>query len=180
MLEDKLLKWKFKRGSRDALSRIYEKYFDSMLTLAMGLVRDPEEAQDVVHDVFVSFARSAGNFRLRGSLGGYLAASVLNRARDNLRRKRRRTGPSEVRQELRRTPPQPPETLIHTEEAERINEALATLPDEHREAVVLRLKAGMKFRDIAQLQGCPVSTVQRRYHHGLDRLRRMLNDQEER
>jgi len=82
MLEDELLKWKFRRGSRDALARIYEKYLDSMLTLAAGLLNDASAAQDVVHDVFVSFAKSAPAFRLRGSLSGYLATSVVNRVRD--------------------------------------------------------------------------------------------------
>ena len=89
MLEDELLKWKFRRGSKEALARIYEKYLDTMLTLAAGLLHDVSEAQDVVHDVFVSFAKSAGDFRVRGSLSGYLATSVVNRVRDRMRHLRR-------------------------------------------------------------------------------------------
>jgi hypothetical protein len=58
-VEDELLKWKFRRNSPEAFSRIYEKYLDSMLTLAMGLVNDAGAAEDIVHDVFVGFARSA-------------------------------------------------------------------------------------------------------------------------
>ena len=91
MLEDERLKWQFRRGSKEALARIYEKYLDLMLTLAMGLLNDKSAAQDVVHDVFVSFAKSACNFRLRGSLSGYLATSVVNRVRDHKRRLRRQT-----------------------------------------------------------------------------------------
>ena len=53
MFEDQVLKWKFKRGSDDALTLIYEKYLDSMLTLAMGLLNDAGAAEDVVQDVFV-------------------------------------------------------------------------------------------------------------------------------
>jgi RNA polymerase sigma factor (sigma-70 family) len=93
MLEDEWLKWKFRRGSREALARIYEKYLDSLLTLAMGLLNNASEAQDVVHDVFVSFAQSAPDFGLRGSLSGYLATSVVNRVRDHKRRLRRQAGP---------------------------------------------------------------------------------------
>ena len=176
MLEDERLKWKFKRGSREALSRIYEKYFDSMLTLAMGLLRNAEDAQDVVHDAFVSFARSVDTFRLRGSLSGYLATSVVNRARDRLRQERRRSGRLDEGPGPAHTTAEPAETLIRTEEAKRANDALATLPYEQREAIVLRLKANMKFRDIARLQGCPVSTAQGRYYEGLDKLRWMLNN----
>ena len=86
MLEDELLKWKFRRGSREALAHIYEKYLDPMLTLAVGLLNNTAQAEDVVHDVFVSFAKSAGDFRVRGSLSGYLATSVVNRVRDYQRR----------------------------------------------------------------------------------------------
>ena len=177
MLEDELLKWKFRRGSREALSRIYEKYFDSMLTLAMALLRNAEDAQDVVHDVFVSFARSADGFRLRGSLSGYLATSVVNRVRDRVRQQQRRSARRDVEPLPPGQPLEPREALIHSEETQRVNEALARLPYEQREAVVLRLKASMRFRDIARLQGCPISTVQRRCYHGLDKLRGMLNDE---
>ncbi len=153
MLEDELLKWKFKRGSQEALSRIYEKYFDSMLTLAMGLLRNAEDAQDVVHDVFVSFARSVNEFRLRGSLSGYLATSVVNRVRDRRRQARRHAGCVDAESFRRPREASPSERIIHSEEAQRLNDALATPPYDQREAVVLHLKGGMKFKDIAELQG---------------------------
>ena len=60
MLEDELLKWRFKRGSKEALQRIYEKYINYLITLAMALLHNPDEAQDAVHDVFVNFAESIG------------------------------------------------------------------------------------------------------------------------
>ncbi len=173
MLEDRLLKWKFRRGSRDALARIYEKYLDSMLTLAAGLLNDTSQAQDVVHDVFVSFAKSAPGFRLRGSLSGYLATSVVNRVRDYQRRRcrARRVGlaPPE------NTTATPEDTVIFTEQAGRLSQVIAELPDEQREVVLLRLTADMKFRDIAKLQQVSINTVQGRYRYGLDHLRSMLN-----
>src|SRR4030042_5867782 len=87
MLEDKLLVLKCRRGSREAMSRIYEKHKDYLLTLAKGLLGQQAEAEDVVHDVFVSFARSVRHFRLTGSLRGYLATCVGNLARDKIRKK---------------------------------------------------------------------------------------------
>ena len=177
MLEDELLKWKFKQGSPEALSRIYEKYFDSMLTLAMGLLRRAEDAQDVVHDVFVSFARSANDFRLRGSLRGYLATSVVNRVRDRLRQDRRHADRLDVEPPAFAPEAGPAERVIRSEQAQRLNEALASLPYDQREVIVLRLKGDMKFREIARLQGVPITTVQSRYQYGLDRLRSMLEDE---
>jgi len=178
MFEDDVLKWKFKRGSDEALTLIYEKYLDSMLTLAMGLLNDAGVAEDVVQDVFVSFAQSRHSFRARGSLSGYLATSVVNRVRDHQRRQRRRAGrPADSR--VCAEPVGPDQAVILSEQAKLLTQAVAELPEEQREAVLLRLKAGMKFRDIAQLQQTSVNTVLSRYRYGLEKLRSLLNGEVE-
>ena len=55
MLEDRLLVYKCRRGNKEVMCRLYEKYKDDLLTLAKGLLGEQAEAEDVVHDVFVSF-----------------------------------------------------------------------------------------------------------------------------
>ena len=72
MLEDRLLLWRFKCGSRDAFRAIYDKYAADLLTLAANLLYDSSAAEDIVQDVFISFVKSVDRFRLRGSLKGYL------------------------------------------------------------------------------------------------------------
>src|SRR5512145_928011 len=89
MLEDEWLKWKLRHSNPDALARVYEKHVDAMLTLAMGLLNQRAAAEDVVQDVFLSFARSARGLRSQGSLRSYLMTGVLNRVRDCRRRQRR-------------------------------------------------------------------------------------------
>ena len=73
MFEDELLKLRFKAGSIDALQRIYQKYRDYLLTLAMAMSNDGATAEDIVHDVFVSLTQSRSKFQLRGNLRAYLA-----------------------------------------------------------------------------------------------------------
>src|SRR5512142_1475270 len=98
-MEDKLLVLRCKRGSREALTRIYQKYKADLLLLAMALLNDRSAAEDVVHDVFVSFVNGLGAFRLTGSLKGYLLTCVANHARNwnkaERRRQRRAGGPGE-------------------------------------------------------------------------------------
>ena len=89
MLEDKLLVLKCRRGDKDAMCRVYDKYKDYLFTLARALLSEQAEAEDVVHDAFVAFARLARGFRLTGSLKGYLATCVVNGARDQLRARTR-------------------------------------------------------------------------------------------
>jgi RNA polymerase sigma-70 factor (ECF subfamily) len=175
MIEDELLKWKFKRGSREALSRIYEKYVNSLLSLAMGLLNDPHDAQDVVQDVFVSFAKSAGSFGLKGSLKAYLTKSVVNRARDKMRRQRALHRRMSQYAMVPANAAQADQSLVYSERCDRLSRALAELPYEQREAVLLKVKQDMTLREIAKLQGVSVSTVHGRYRYGLEKLRALLD-----
>ena len=178
MIEDKVLILKFKFGSRTALQRIYEKYENYLLTVATGLLNDIGEAEDVLHDVFVKFAQSAEKLELNGSLKAYLATCVVNRVRDRIRSQRRR---KTVR--LDDVAPIPCESegsdhsVIAGEELQRVNCYLAQLPYEQREAIMLRLHSGMKFKRIAQLQDVSENTVQGRYRYGLGKLRTLLNSE---
>ena len=177
MIEDELLKWKFRRGSRQALSRIYEKYVNSLLSLALGLLNDPHEAQDVVQDVFVSFAKSAGSFGLKGSLKAYLATSVVNRARDRIRRGHALQRRVRKYATVHANAGQADQPLVYSELCDRLSRALAELPYEQREAVLLKIKQDMTLREIAKLQGVSVSTVHGRYRYGLEKLRALLDSE---
>ena len=177
MLEDKLLVLRCRRGSKDAMSRIYEKYKDYLFTLAKALLNEKTAAEDIVHDVFVSFARSAKEFRLTGSLRGYLATCVANRARDRLRAEKR--GPESINLQMPAVSDAkgPQQNAIETEELTRLRQALKQLPDEQRQVVVLHIKGRMKFREIAKLQSASISTIHGRYRYGIDKLRSMLNSE---
>jgi len=175
MLEDKLLVLKCKRGSKDAMRRIYEKYKDYLLTLAKALLTEKTAAEDVVHDVFVSFAQSAKQFQLTGSLRGYLATCVCNLARDKIRaRKQHGENPDSAELTISGSD-NPEQNAIEREESMRLRQGISQLPYEQREAVVLHLKGGMKFRELAKLQGVSISTIHGRYRYGLNKLRSLLN-----
>jgi len=175
MIEDEMLKWKFKLGSRDALRRIYEKYLDQLLTLAMALLNDAAAAEDVVHDVFVSFAESAEDFKLAGNLKSYLTTCVFNHSLDRIRANQRRPSRLDGAESISSDSDGPAQAIISSEQAQRLNLAIAQLPDEQRHVVVLHLKGQMKFKDIARLQGASINTIQGRYRYGLDKLRSILN-----
>lgn len=175
MIEDEVLKLRFKCGSKEALCRIYEKYEDYLLTLAMALLNNIDVAEDVVHDVFVSFAKSVDNFRLKGSLRNYLATCVTNRARDQIRANRRRPAALDDEAAICSNCTTPDRQLSDDELMLQLNNAVALLPYEQREVVILRLRAGMKFREIAKLQAVSVNTVRGRYRYGIDKLRALVN-----
>ena len=177
MIEDEILKLRFRHGSKEALRRIYEKYMDHLLTLAVSLSNDFHTAEDIVHDVFVRFAASWRNFGQRGNLRSYLTTCVVNQARDLIRRAGRLT--DELKEDtLTCSETECPQHLvICNEQSQQLNSALSKLPAEQRETVVLRLKGGMKFKNIARLQNVSIDTVQGRYRYGLDKLRSILNSE---
>jgi RNA polymerase sigma-70 factor (ECF subfamily) len=175
MIEDELLKWKFKSGSNDALQRIYEKYRDCLLTLAVALINDANLAEDIVQDVFVAFAQSSGRFRLRGSLKGYLATCAANRCRDQIRARKRQPLSLDVDTPIHAEFDPPDQRMISDEQSRQVADAMAQLPYEQREVIALHLNAAMKLRQIAGLQKVSVSTVKGRYRYGLQKLRSALN-----
>lgn len=176
MLEDRVLVWKLRRGNAEALRRIYEKYRDDLLRLAISLSNDTTTAEDVVHDVFASFVRESRHFCLAGSLRSYLARCVANRARNVNRSARlRRTAQLDDAPEVVSQSWRPDQWVECSEELRQVADALALLPYEQREAVTLHLQGEMKFREIAEFQHVPLKTALSRYYGGLDKLRASLN-----
>lgn len=173
MLEDRILLWKAKRGDKSAFDALYERHVDTLLTVGRNLLGNAEEAEEVVQDVFTSFVASLASFRLRGSLKGFLAICVANRARDRLRRRSRLA--SAQYEAPHQDVPEPLELIIRNEQIGRLQRALAELPAEQREVIVLKTHAGLSFQALACELGIALGTVQNRYRYGIDRLRSLMN-----
>ncbi len=176
-MKDKLLVLKCKRGSRDALGRIYQKYKTDLLILAMALLNEKSAAEDLVHDVFVTFVQSLEKFRLTGSLKGYLLTCVANRARNTNKAKQRQQNvvPDPAACSCANGPSQ---SIICNEELQQLSDAMAQLPYDPRETIMLHHQAAMTFKTIAESQGISVNTAKSRYRYGLDKLRLILDEVE--
>ncbi|MBN1361712.1 MAG: sigma-70 family RNA polymerase sigma factor [Sedimentisphaerales bacterium] len=171
---------RFNAGDTQALRRIYEKYWTDLLSVARALAGDPAQIEDVVQDVIVGFASQAGRFALKGSLKGYLAICVANRAR-NVSRQGRQVDPERLVR-ARCEPAQQPDGSKAAEDVEQrriLTAALEQLPEEQRDAVVLHVLSSLPFREIARQTGVSINTVQSRYRYGLQKLQTLLNGQVE-
>jgi RNA polymerase sigma-70 factor (ECF subfamily) len=140
------------------------------------LLPDRSGIEDVLHDVIVDFAKTTGQFRLTGSLKGYLAICVANRARDRMREMGRRpiVGLDEQMAEPA-SADGPEHAAFNHERARKLAAAIAGLPDEQRMAVVLHLLGRLPFREIAQMNGISINTAMSRYRYALDKLRAVLD-----
>ena len=175
MLEDERLIRRLRRGDKEALRRVYEKYKDKLLTMAAGMLNDAGTAEDILHDVFVSFAGGIKKFHLYGSLQNYLITCVINRVRDRFRRKQYEVIEIRRVRPIGADEPEPQQSATFNEQSQALAEALARIPFEQREVIVMHIKGGMRFREIAVMQGVSISTVQGRYRYGLEKLRSILD-----
>jgi len=179
MVQDKLLIWKCKHGSRSAFRQIYEKYESDLRTLAANLLDDKIAAEDVVHDVFVSFLQIVDTFEVRSSLAGYLKTCVANKSRDYMRKRQQEADTVSSSEPVMSNDNWPVQLVIKNEQMQKLCSAMSQLPYEHREAVVLHLHGQMRFKTIAKLQNASTKTAYIRYRSGLDRLKRILNSEME-
>jgi RNA polymerase sigma factor (sigma-70 family) len=175
MLDDRHLILELKRGDKEALRQIYMEYKDTLLTIANSLLHDACAAEDVLHDVFISFAATVGRLELRVSLRSYLISSIVNRVRDRFRKKRHHMVELDKAGQISSDSNSPEQSAAFAEHLQLLADALFQIPLEQRETIVMHLNGGMKFKEIADLQNIPISTVQGRYRYGLDKLRTILN-----
>ncbi len=170
-LRDRRLVHRLQHGDAEALRQIYHRYKEDLLTVAMSLLGDTQAAEDCVHDVFVHFAEAPMDLRATRNLRGYLVRCVANRAKNELRGRRRPPG-------LSTDEPQsvdcPVRDSMASEESKRVFDALAQLPAEQREVISLHLQGQMRFREIAAHLGTSINTVQSRYRYGIEKLRTLL------
>jgi len=179
MREDIQLVWKFKHGSEEALCRIYEKYNKDMLGLAIALSNNKNVAEDVVHDVFVSFAESIERIELKSNLRSYLLACAANHLRNRQRVKPHQTITEEAIENTSSQSDRRDNVVMAEEISQRINNAMAHLPYEQQEVVIMHLQGELKFKEIAKAQDVSVGTVQSRYLYGLRKLRSLLDGEME-
>lgn len=151
------------------------RHYSSVFRLALRMLRNEDAASDVVQESFLKALRALDGFREESSFRTWLLAIAANEARGLLRRggRTREAGLEDAR-ELADGNPLPDETLAVRQEAKKILKLVASLPEKQREAVSLRIFEGLSFREIGRLLGSSEGAARVNYHHGLKRLREML------
>jgi RNA polymerase sigma-70 factor, ECF subfamily len=165
-------------GDREALNRLLASARPRLLAVALRVVRDQDDAEDVVQESLLKVCRSLTRFEGRSAFTTWLHRIVVNTSLDRLRRPEPRPDRMlETDQGERREAPAPavddatPERLFaQAETGAAVQGALARLSPVHREALSLREIEGESYQEIAALAHCPIGTVMSRLHHARRRL----------
>jgi RNA polymerase sigma-70 factor (ECF subfamily) len=162
------------RGGQDAFEAFYRRHRQALFVYLLSLVGDRTSAEDLLQETFTKLIQRVEAFLERANLRPVLVTMARNLAIDQLRRQKR------LRQALERRAGDP---LFQRAEAwdasrslqaEELSALLHALPPPQREAVVLRVFAGMTFVEIGGLLGVPEATVVSRYRYALAKLRAAL------
>ena len=161
-------------GDRDSLAELYSRTRAAVYGLALSVVKNAHEAQDVTQDTFVRVWESAPMYRPQGSPMAWLLTIARNLALMSLRRDSRQITLEE--EEWNALPAQAPS--VTPEDRHLLQSGLSVLTDEERQIVILHAVTGLKHREIADLLELPLATVLSKYHRSLKKLRNFMKGDE--
>jgi RNA polymerase sigma-70 factor (ECF subfamily) len=162
-----------RRGDGHAAGRLVERYLRACRAVALAVTGDEADAEDVCQEAFVVAIDRIADCRDPAKFGGWLLQIVRNRARNLARAPAaRRSVPLDAEAPSRT--PSPAAAVERRELRERLLGALAEIPEQHREVVLLHDLEGWKHREIGERLGLPEGTVRSHLHHARRRLRQIL------
>jgi RNA polymerase sigma-70 factor (ECF subfamily) len=168
-------------GDTESFNELILRWERPIYALAYRTIGREEDARDVCQETFLRAFRALPGFRGQAKFSSWLYRIALNLCRDWMRRERRApvvqvpedTDAMELAAAVE--PSESIEDLVARRDLTRIVErVMARLPEEQRTAIVLKEYHGLTFQEIADLVGCPLSTVKTRLYQGLTVLRREL------
>ena len=158
------------QGDRDALGQLYHLTRGAVYAMALSVLRDPHDAQDITQDAFVTIWQKAGSYRSQGSPMAWVLTVTRNLARMKLRQSARFGELTD--EEWNAIPAQAPN--VTAEDRIVLQHALSRLSAQERQIVMLHAASGLKHREIAALLELPLSTVLSKYRRALEKLRTQL------
>lgn len=193
---DEALMIRFQSGDRSAFAQLVRRHQRPLYNFALRQLRSAPGAEEVVQDAFVRVMQNAAEFKHAARFSTWLYTIARNLCIDQLRKRALRRHPS---LDERRSRPGGAEegegptlgeqtadgradverATVAGEIRERVQAAIAELPEEQREVFLMREAASLPFREIAEIVGVPENTVKSRMRYALERLQAALSDFEE-
>lgn len=168
-------------GDVDSFNQLIKRWERPIYALAYRVIGREEDARDVCQETFLRAYRAINGFKGQAKFSSWLYRIALNLCRDWIRRQKRTPtvqAPEDVDiadLAAEAGPTESIETLVARREMGRaVAIAMAALPEEQRTAIILKEYHGLTFQEIADMQGCPLSTVKTRLYQGLSVVRRQL------
>ncbi len=156
-------------GDKEALSGLYHLTDKSVYSFALSILKNADDAQDVLQDVFIKIYSSASSYKSAGKPMAWILTITKNICFLKLREKKKQDYVSKDELENCFS-----ESAVSQDDKIVLYQCLNNLSDEERQIVVLHTVSGLKHREIAELLGLPLSTVLSKYNRSLKKLKLLL------
>ncbi len=160
-------------GNHQAFATIVKKYETMIAKVAIGMLGNAADADDVGQETFIRFYRSLRQFKGDSSLGTYLSRIAINLSLNALKKRKSQRWLSF--EDKFDSHPKTDDAFKQSDTAELINKALEKLEPEFKSVVVLRLMQGFSTKETAQILGLPLGTVLSRLSRAQEKLRVIIN-----
>ncbi len=174
-MEDKELIKEIQCGKKQYLNDIAEKYYDDIYRFCCYQTGNSEQSYDLAQETFIRFIRYVDRYRYK-NLKGYLLTIARNVCIDYFRGQ----NPNVVAIEAEEMEQIPSRRLLEEDRTTTLSlyEALRTLNESQREAIILFYYQNLKYREIAKATGANLSTVKSRIKQGTEKLQRVLRKED--
>jgi RNA polymerase sigma-70 factor (ECF subfamily) len=160
------------KGDKTALGSLYAQTKTAAYGFALSILRNRDDAEDVLQDTYVKIYDSASEYRPLGKPMAWILTITRNLCLMKLRRDKRIAAQSEDVWD----PPDPKDPIANGADRVVLQAALEILSDEERQIVTLHAVAGQKHREIASILELPLSTTLSKYHRALSKLKKYLEE----
>ncbi len=188
--DDLTLVQRVRSGDQRAYKTLVERYQRKVFSVALGMLKDREEARDVAQEAFVKVYRYLDHFKGDASFYTWLYRITVNICIDVMRRKGSAKSENvEFDETLQhdvseanlgalgtRLGTNPQKSALRKELAEKIQAALEQVPEKHRAILLLREIEGMSYEDLARTLNIPKGTVMSRLFHARLKVQKVLNE----
>ncbi|MGD8858729.1 MAG: sigma-70 family RNA polymerase sigma factor [Myxococcales bacterium] len=172
-------------GDQEAFRQLFERYNRRAFAVAVGVVKNQEDALDVVQEAFIKVHKHIGNFQGTSAFYTWLYRIVMNLAIDHVRKRRKLTEFDDgIHKEdaagdgtllPRVAGSNPGKTVARHELSAQIQAALETLPEYHRAVIVLREVEGLSYEEMAEVLEVPKGTIMSRLYHARRKMQEQLS-----
>ena len=181
---DAVLMLRVKRGDRAAFTGLVEKYKQPVMNFVFRSLRDETEAEDLAQNVFLQVYKSRSRYVRTAKFSTWLFTIARNLCLNEIRRRSRHPAESLEETHAEHDQPQrqyedkkvflPSEKILHVELAQKIEEALAELPENQRSAILLCRQEELSYEEIAEILDCSLSATKSLIYRGRETLKEKL------
>jgi len=164
-------------GDEEAFRTLIEQYRGMLFGTAYLMVRDRGLAEDAVQNALVQIWKHLPSFHSKSGVKTWLVRIVINEVKQQFRKKKLSMASLEDASEVPSGQADIETALIRDEERRSLRQALAKLPAEQKEAIVLRYFSSLTIPEIAAAMNKPEGTIKSRLSRALERLNQILNDE---